>query len=82
MTSPSATKRRGIVDLLVGCLLAGVHLMAAAQGNYQQMHTGQGTFYGYGGGGNCSFPKPSEILTAAMNTADYNTAQACGAASR
>jgi hypothetical protein len=23
-------------------------------------HTGEGTFYGYGGGGNCSFPKPSK----------------------
>jgi len=70
---------RGFKAYLVGCLLAAAPLLAPAQGNYQQMHTGQGTFYGYGGGGNCSLPKPTEILTAAMNTADYNTAQACGA---
>jgi expansin (peptidoglycan-binding protein) len=41
-------------------------------------HTGEGTLYGYGGGGNCSFPKPSNILTAAMNKADYNDSAACG----
>jgi expansin (peptidoglycan-binding protein) len=41
-------------------------------------HTGEGTPYGYGGGGNCSFPKPSNILTAAMNKADYDDSAACG----
>ena len=41
-------------------------------------HTGEGTFYGYGGGGNCSFPKPDYILTAAMNATDYNGSAACG----
>lgn len=40
-------------------------------------HTGNATFYGYGGGGNCSFPK-SDILTAAMNTKDYDGSAACG----
>ncbi|WP_423596940.1 expansin EXLX1 family cellulose-binding protein [Roseateles sp. MS654] len=65
--------------VLAGGLLAAAPLTGSAQGNYQQTHTGQGTFYGYGGGGNCSLPKPSTILTAAMNNADYNTAQACGA---
>ncbi|TXD86119.1 lipoprotein A-like protein [Mitsuaria sp. TWR114] len=79
MTSRLAAQRRAFLSLLVGGLLAGLQLTAAAQGNYQQTHTGQGTFYGYGGGGNCSLPKPTDILTAAMNTADYNTAQACGA---
>jgi expansin (peptidoglycan-binding protein) len=78
MTSSDATSRRSIAAL-IGSLLMGGPLVAAAQGNYQQTHTGQGTFYGYGGGGNCSFPKPTGILTAAMNTADYDTAQACGA---
>jgi expansin (peptidoglycan-binding protein) len=78
MNSSNATTRLGIVTL-VGGLLMGAHVIASAQGNYQQTHTGQGTFYGYGGGGNCSFPKPNDILTAAMNHADYNTAQACGA---
>ncbi|KQU66041.1 MULTISPECIES: expansin EXLX1 family cellulose-binding protein [unclassified Rhizobacter] len=79
MQSPDTTERRHLKTLLIGSLLAAAPLMAAAQGNYQQQHTGQGTFYGYGGGGNCSFPQPTGILTAAMNTADYNTAQACGA---
>lgn len=79
MTSPGTAVRRHLMVLLTGSLLAGVQLTAAAQGNYQQTHTGQGTFYGYGGGGNCSLPKPTGILTVAMNTADYNTAQACGA---
>lgn len=78
MTTSNATVRRSLLALIAGLLMAG-HLLASAQGNYQQTHTGQGTFYGYGGGGNCSFPKPADILTAAMNTADYNTAQACGA---
>jgi expansin (peptidoglycan-binding protein) len=53
---------------------------AFAQAGYQSTHTGKGTYYGYGGGGNCSFPMPaSTVLTAAMNAADYNASQACGA---
>lgn len=79
MESLGTTPRRGIKAWCVGIALLSASLLAAAQGNYQQTHTGQGTFYGYGGGGNCSLPKPTDILTAAMNTADYNTAQACGA---
>lgn len=42
------------------------------------IHSGEGTFYGYGGGGNCSFPKPDYILTAAMNATDYANSEACG----
>jgi expansin (peptidoglycan-binding protein) len=41
-------------------------------------HSGEGTFYGYGGGGNCSFPKPGNMLTAAMNATDYAGSAACG----
>ncbi|MEP6503561.1 MAG: expansin EXLX1 family cellulose-binding protein [Betaproteobacteria bacterium] len=52
---------------------------AFAQGNYLGSHTGQGTFYGYSGGGNCSLPFPTALLTAAMNAADYNHSEACGA---
>jgi expansin (peptidoglycan-binding protein) len=51
---------------------------AQAQGRYDELHEGEGTFYGYSGGGNCSFPPPTR-LTAALNEADYNGAQACGA---
>ncbi|SHO59042.1 expansin EXLX1 family cellulose-binding protein [Vibrio quintilis] len=42
-------------------------------------HYGEGTFYGYGGGGNCSFPKDDSILTVAMNAVDYDGSAACGA---
>lgn len=66
-----------------GCLLVLGSFFAAlamAQAGYQNTHTGRGTYYGYGGGGNCSFPMPSStVLTAAMNAADYNGSQACGA---
>ncbi len=41
-------------------------------------HHGEGTFYGYGGGGNCSFPMPDSLLTAAMNATDYDGSAACG----
>ncbi len=41
-------------------------------------HMGEGTFYGYGGGGNCSFPNPENMLTAAMNATDYAGSAACG----
>ena len=40
--------------------------------------TGEGTFYQYGGGGNCSFPVQNDIYTAAMNAKDYNESAACG----
>ena len=59
--------------------LAGLSTAAFAQGNYAGVHTGQGTYYGYGGGGNCSLPYPAAVLTAAMNAADYNDSEACGA---
>lgn len=42
--------------------------------------TGEGTFYGYGGGGNCSFPVPSKpVNTAAMNLSQYDSSSTCGA---
>ena len=67
---------RGAALALLSLALAGG---AQAQGGYKKVHTGLGTYYAYSGGGNCSFPMPTGILTAAMNTTDYNTAQACGA---
>ena len=67
--------RHAALSLAALALAGGAH----AQGGYKNVHTGQGTYYAYSGGGNCSFPMPSGILTAAMNTVDYNTAQACGA---
>ncbi|MEU4873892.1 expansin EXLX1 family cellulose-binding protein [Streptomyces sp. NPDC021608] len=43
-------------------------------------HTGVATAYDIGdGNGACSYGPTSDVMTAAMNTADYDTAQACGA---
>lgn len=48
--------------------------------NCDQTFTGEGTFYGYGGGGNCSFPVPtSPVYTGAMNELQYDTSMTCGA---
>jgi expansin (peptidoglycan-binding protein) len=66
------------IRMLAACLLAMAMGAAQAQGGYDRPHEGEATFYGYGGGGNCSFPLPDR-LTAAMNHADYNGSQACGA---
>ncbi|MBL8973467.1 MAG: hypothetical protein JNK56_22960 [Myxococcales bacterium] len=44
------------------------------------MHSGEGTYYGADGSGNCSFDAaPGDPLVAAMNDADYAAAAACGA---
>lgn len=41
--------------------------------------TGEATFYDATGAGNCSFdPSPEDLLVAAMNQADYGTADWCG----
>jgi expansin len=42
--------------------------------------SGEGTYYDADGTGNCSFDaSPSDLLVAAMNADDYNTAAWCGA---
>jgi expansin (peptidoglycan-binding protein) len=42
--------------------------------------TGEGTFYAATGAGNCSFDAtPDNLMVAALNTADYDTARLCGA---
>jgi expansin (peptidoglycan-binding protein) len=42
--------------------------------------SGEGTYYDADGTGNCSFDaSPNDLLVAAMNAADYNTAAWCGA---
>jgi expansin (peptidoglycan-binding protein) len=44
------------------------------------LHTGEGTYYGADGSGNCSFPAaPGDPLVAAMNDADYAASAVCGA---
>ncbi|NJP04682.1 MAG: hypothetical protein HC837_03150 [Chloroflexaceae bacterium] len=45
-----------------------------------EVHTGQATFYGATGAGNCSFDAtPDNLMVAAMNTTDYANALLCGA---
>jgi len=42
--------------------------------------TGDGTFYGYAGGGNCSYPDPElPAMTGAMNQIQYDSSNVCGA---
>lgn len=67
------------IALTAQTILATVLAVSAGPGLADSStHTGEGTFYGYGGGGNCSFPKPADILTAAMNATDYDGSAACG----
>jgi expansin len=42
--------------------------------------TGEATYYDATGAGNCSFPaSPDDLMVAALNNADYRTADLCGA---
>jgi len=53
-------------------------IMRAGGGN--PVHQGIATFYGATGAGACLFdPSPDDLLVAAMNAAEYNTAAVCGA---
>jgi len=48
-----------------------------------EAHSGEATYYAADGTGNCSFPaSPDDLMVAAMNTADYDTAAACGSCIR
>jgi expansin len=42
-------------------------------------YSGVATFYGATGAGNCSFEASDDLMVAAMNQADYENSQACGA---
>lgn len=51
----------------------------APAGALSPAYTGEGTFYGATGGGNCSFdPSPGNLMVAAMNHTDYAGSAACG----
>ncbi|MBN1760500.1 MAG: hypothetical protein JW863_19380 [Chitinispirillaceae bacterium] len=44
------------------------------------LHSGEATFYGDGGGGNCGFPGEEQpLFHGAMNQIDYDSAAVCGA---
>lgn len=66
---------------LISILFCGQLMLAGMYGqSCKDTFTGEGTFYGYGGGGNCSFPYPGKpALTGAMNQVQYNGSQMCGA---
>lgn len=71
--------RRRLAVTAIAVLISG---LAYAAGTYDPatIHRGDGTYYEYTGGGNCSFPlPPSTTYTAAMSASDYANAQICGA---
>ncbi|CAG8998715.1 MAG: Expansin-YoaJ [Candidatus Celerinatantimonas neptuna] len=64
--------------LLSSFIIPAIALSPLTQASSTTEHSGEGTFYSYGGGGNCSFPTDDSILTTAINATDYNGSQACG----
>ncbi|HET9656855.1 MAG TPA: expansin EXLX1 family cellulose-binding protein [Kineosporiaceae bacterium] len=46
---------------------------------YGRTYSGDGTFYGATGAGNCSYDAGPDRMIVAMNRADYDNSQACGA---
>lgn len=51
----------------------------AGSGGTSDVHSGEGTFYGADGSGNCSFdPSPNDLMVAAMNDTDYAGSAVCG----
>ena len=65
------------VGIVLALAAAGANAQQQATGGWKTVHEGDGTYYQYTEGGNCSFPPPT-ILTAAMNNTDYDGAKACG----
>jgi expansin len=72
--------------ILVICLLFGCgggddgNVPGGSCGDAPVEAMGEGTYYDADGTGNCSFDAtPNDLLVAAMNAADYNTAAWCGA---
>lgn len=63
------------IGAMTALLLGSLALLASASA---QAAKGEATWYTYSGNGNCSFPVPDGVYTAAMNADQYNTAQACG----
>jgi expansin (peptidoglycan-binding protein) len=53
--------------------------MPGTQPSIGQMYTGEGTYYGATGGGNCSYdPSPGNLMVAAMNAPQYANSSVCG----
>lgn len=54
-------------------------ILGAGRIQYGPTYTGEGTFYGATGEGNCSYEATTGRMIAAMNHTDYQNSQACGA---
>lgn len=53
---------------------------AGGKANSQPTHSGEGTYYGATGTGNCSYPAtPNNLMVGAMNQTDYANSAICGA---
>ncbi|WP_217546705.1 expansin EXLX1 family cellulose-binding protein [Streptomyces sp. GbtcB6] len=76
-SAPSATPARRSA---AGASSATTTAPAAGRIRPGTSYQGVATSYDVGnGGGACSYGPTSDVMTAAMNTADYETAKACGA---
>jgi expansin len=73
--------RSFVICLLIGCGAGDDGIVPG--GNCSDAPSeamGEGTYYAADGTGNCSFdPSPNDLLVAAMNAVDYNSAAWCGA---
>jgi len=53
--------------------------LGAGRIQFGPTYSGDGTFYGATGEGNCLYDRNSDLMVAAMNAADYDSSNACGA---
>lgn len=68
------------IKYYVVIVLATFQTVIAQTMTCNEVFTGEGTFYGYSGGGNCSFPNPNTpIYIGAMNEVQYANSITCGA---
>jgi expansin (peptidoglycan-binding protein) len=57
----------------------GMMQMPGTQPSIGSTYTGEGTYYGATGGGNCSYdPSPGNLMVAAMNAPQYDNSSVCG----
>lgn len=57
----------------------GTMQMPGTQPTIGMMYSGEGTYYGATGGGNCSYdPSPGNLMVAAMNAPQYDNSSVCG----
>lgn len=60
-----------------------LHLSAQKSCKSSEVFTGEGTYYGATGGGNCSFDSsPNDLMVGALNNSQYANADYCGACAK